>query len=258
LLLPKVWSYVLLLRDRRRLASCGGGLRALASVLIETFLSILIAPIMMAFHVVFVTSTLLGLNVAWSTQERCERGQRFWPALAAHWKQTVAGLAAAVIAWVLAPPLLPWLAPVLVGLILAVPLSMALSSIPLGQALARRRILVTPAETVPPRILRRLRQLLAQPVARELAEPRVLFGRLLGDPAFAALHRCILAATGAEIATNQRQLHRAVRLVRAGALQQIPASDRRAVQSDPLALKTLQLIFWMAPRQTSPRTDSGG
>ena len=137
LLLPKLWGYLLLLREPRRLAACGGSVKALASVLLETFVSVLVAPIMMAFQVTFVVSTFLGFRVTWNAQQRREQGQSFRAAFSAHWKQMVAGLLAAGVTWLVAPGLLVWLAPVLCGLILAIPLSMILSSVGLGQALAR-------------------------------------------------------------------------------------------------------------------------
>jgi membrane glycosyltransferase len=244
LLLPKLWGYLLLLSDRRRLAGCGGALKALGSVLLETLLSILVAPIMMAFHVVFVSSTLLGVRVSWCAQERSERGQRFVPALAAHWKQTVAGLAAAVALWLLVPDNLPWLAPVLAGLLLAIPLSMIVSSVGLGQALAHWGFLITPAETSPPSVLRRLQYFLGEPVATELRDPQTLFGHLLTDPAFAALHRSMLLATGANVPAEPRQLGRTQKLVGAGTLHRVSMPERKAIQSDPAALQTLHLEHW--------------
>ncbi len=96
LLLPKVWSYIVLVRQPARAAEYGGPLRVAAGVLIETLVSILVAPIMMAFHSEFVCSTFLGRHVPWNAQERGEQGQRFSTAFWAHWKQTAVGIVAAL------------------------------------------------------------------------------------------------------------------------------------------------------------------
>src|SRR4029453_9402583 len=96
-------------------------------------------------------------------QQRGERGQQLAAATSAHWKQTTAGVVAGAIAWLLAPGILLWLSPVLLGLFLAIPLSILLSSVSVGQALARRRLLLTPEETSAPTVLQRHRHLLTLP-----------------------------------------------------------------------------------------------
>jgi membrane glycosyltransferase len=153
-------------------------------------------------------------------------------------------LAAAVVVWMMAPAILPWLSPVLCGLILAIPLSVLLSSVSLGQALARQGLLVIPAETEPPPVLQRLRQLLGAPAAQELSDTGALFRRAIADPAFAALHRSILLATGAQRKAEPRQVRRAEKQLRAGALHRLSDEDRKAVLSDPSALASLHLSLW--------------
>jgi len=242
MLLPKFFGYVVLLRDPAQRARCGGALRAFASVLIETFLSILVAPIMMAFHVVFVCSTLLGVHVGWSAQQRSEQGQALLPAITAHWKQMVAGSLAFGVAWFLSPATLPWLAPVFIGLILAIPLSIALSSTTLGQALARAGLLITPPESAPPPELCRLEALLG---AGNALDHRSLFGRLLLDPVFAALHQDILRATESDVPADSRSVRRVLAQVRAGGLRSVSRDDRKAMQSDAAALAELQILHWV-------------
>ena len=133
LLLPKLWSYIVLVTDAKRRIGCGGAFKALISVLLETATSVMVAPILMAFHTVFVVTTLLGHRVQWNAQSRDENGQAFWAAVAVHWKQTAAATVVAVIVWMLAPQMLPWLSPILAGLLLAVPLSILLSSVAVGR-----------------------------------------------------------------------------------------------------------------------------
>jgi membrane glycosyltransferase len=244
LLLPKLWGYLLLVRDPQRLAVCGGAFKALVSVLIETVVSILVAPIMMAFHVVFVLSTFLGYRVVWNAQQRREGGQQVRAALSAHWKQTLAGLGATCVVWLLVPGNLPWLSPVLCGLILAVPLSLMLSSVPLGQALARQGLLITPEETAAPPVLQRHRSLLAEPAANDLLDTGGLLHRVLTDPAFAALHGCVLQATAAHRHADPQQVRRVEKQLRAGTLQRVSSEDRKAVLSDTEALQALRVSAW--------------
>ena len=138
-LAPVAQALGLSLAPSRSAAPAAAAGKAFASILIESIVSILVAPIAMAFMPPFVLSTLLGVRVAWNAQPRCERGQRFQPALSTHWKQTVAGLAAAGRQRMLGAAMLPWLSPVLVGLILAIPLSMLLS-VAAGQAATPRTV----------------------------------------------------------------------------------------------------------------------
>ncbi len=216
LLLPKLWSYLVLLRDPRRLAKCGGASRAAASALIETVVSMLVAPILMAFHSTFVVTTLLGRRVQWTPQQRGENGQNFLAAVAAHWKQTIVGLLSAAAVWIFAAAMLVWLIPVFAGLILAIPLSIMLSSVPLGRGLARRGLLLIPQETHLPNVLRRHRHFLALPPAKESLDSRGMFRQVLTDPALLALHRSILEATETCVTAGPSAIGRAQRQLLAG------------------------------------------
>src|SRR6266478_1140213 len=127
LLLPKLWSVI---ATARHLTGAGRlRTRALASVLMETFVSMLVAPIMMLLHTRFVISTLLGKKVTWEAQEREDRGVTLREAFLAHVSHTLAGLIIAGVAWLWTPDLLPWLLPVLAGLVFSVPLAMLLGSV---------------------------------------------------------------------------------------------------------------------------------
>jgi membrane glycosyltransferase len=212
LLLPKLWSYIALLGDPQRLAECGGARRAAGSILFETIVSILVAPILMAF--------------------------------AAHWKQTALALLAALAIWLLAPAMFVWLIPVFAGLILAIPLSIFLSSVAFGRALARRGLLLIPQETVAPNVLVRHRHFLELAPSKELADTRGMFRRVLTDPAMLALHRCILEATEVGIAAGPRAIALARRQLLAGGPLRVSAENRKAILSDPAALEALHLFIW--------------
>jgi len=257
LLLPKLWGYLLLVRDPVQRAACGGALRAGLSVIIETLVSVFVAPVMMAFHATFVISTFLGRRVHWNAQQRGERGQRLRDSLAVHWKQMAAGLVAGALAWLLTPAMLLWLSPILLGLILSVPLSMLLSSVPIGQALARGGLLLTPEETKAPKVLQRHRRFLSLPPAKELADSANMFRRVLTDPAFVALHRCILTATDAAAPADAQVVVRAKRQLIAGGPERVSLENRKAVLSDPSALSDLHLFAW-TPRSKEQDVPSDG
>ncbi len=247
LLLPKLWSYILLARDRRRAAEFGGAGKIAAGVLLETLVSILVAPIMMAFHSAFVASTFLGRRVQWNAQDRDEQGLRLAAAFWAHWKQTAAGLIVALATWALAPGLILWLAPIYVGLILAVPLSVLLSSTKVGQWLAARRLLLIPEETIATTVLERRKHLLALAPAKDSADPRSMFRRVLADPALLALHCSILEATRTGTTISHRTVLLIQRQLASGGAARVSVENRRAILSDPAALSTLHLFAWSSP-----------
>jgi membrane glycosyltransferase len=244
LLLPKLWGYLALLREPRRLAECGGAARVAGSVLIETAVSMLVAPIMMAFHSTFVVTTLLGRSVQWNAQQRGETGQRLQPAVSAHWKQSVVGVAAALTTGTFAAATLLWMLPIFVGLILAIPLSIVLGSVPLGRSLARRRLLLIPQETLAPTVLTRHRHFLALPSAKDSADLRGMFRRFLTDPALLALHRSILEATETCVTCGPRAIGLAQRQLLSGGPLRVSAENRKVILSDPAALESLHLFVW--------------
>jgi membrane glycosyltransferase len=244
LLLPKLLSYVLLVTNRPRRVACGGAIRAAASVLIETVVSMLVAPIMMLFHSTFVVTTLLGRRVQWNAQQRGENGQQFLAALSAHWRHTLFGLLTALAAWWFAPALFVWMIPVVAGLILSIPLSVALSSVWLGRGLARRGLLLIPEETRAPKVLKRHQHFVELGPGKELADSRGMFRRVLTDPALLSLHRSILEATDSCIPAGQQIVELAQRQLLSGGPMRVSTENRKAILSDPAALEALHLFVW--------------
>jgi membrane glycosyltransferase len=182
-------------------------------------------------------------------QPRDEQGQSLSAAVATHWHQTAAGLLAAAITLVFAPGMMLWLIPVLAGLILSIPLSIWLSSVATGKALARRGLLLTPEETSAPQVLQRHRHLLALPPPKELVDFHGMFRRILADPALLDLHRCILEATDATMVADERQIELAKKQLMAGGPFRVSVENRRAILSDPDALRDLHLFAWTSTRK---------
>src|SRR6185437_13421790 len=70
LIMPKLLACILLVIRSGRLGQFGGGLPVVAGLLVETFLSGLIAPVMMIFQSGAVAEILLGRDAGWQVQRR--------------------------------------------------------------------------------------------------------------------------------------------------------------------------------------------
>ena len=188
LLLPKCLSLLLGLRDPRRRAGFGGGLKLSASVLAETLASTLLAPNLALLQTRFVAGTLLGRNVRWDSADRGEPGTSFAEAWRRHWPATALGLGWALLLWWTAPRLLLWFSPVLAGLLLAVPFSAWSSRTRVGQWARQHGLFLIPEEIAPPRLLQHLQQELEQGPTRPWAVPGDGLARVLQDPEACAIH----------------------------------------------------------------------
>jgi membrane glycosyltransferase len=241
LLLPKVWGVI---ATSRQSQSSTSRLRVLASVLIESIASMLIAPILMLLHTRFVASALLGTKVKWVAQCRQDSGVSLRTACAVHYPHTLCGLAIGLIAWVWAPGLLLWLSPVLAGLVLAIPLAMSLGSVSIGTSLGRRGLLTIPEEVVPPPILKYQHDALvdAVPQTKTVSDRSDLFAAVIRDPTFYALHVGILRATEGHLPISPEQLQQVEHLLLDGAASKASAPLRRAVLGDGVALEKLHIL----------------
>ena len=189
LLAPKLLAYVLLLLDARLRRTCGGALRAFASLLIETVLGGLIAPVAMLIQSSAVAGILLGRDSGWNAQRRDADRMPLRQVWASYWRYTVFGLALAGCAYPVSPALFLWMMPVLAGLGLAVPLVALTASGGCGRALRRAGLLQITEEAEPPAVLVRAAALRH---ALDAAPPEPAVARLMRDPALLACHRDML------------------------------------------------------------------
>ena len=159
LLLPKVLGYLAMLMDSTERRGCGGGIRALLSMLLETILAALMAPVVMYVQSRGVAEVLAGKDSGWDAQQRDDGGIS-WPALIkGYGGLSVFGLFMGVLAYAVSPALAAWMAPVVVGMVLAVPVVALTSDRRAGELLHRLRLMEIPEETSPPTILLRAAQL---------------------------------------------------------------------------------------------------
>lgn len=153
LFVPKILGSLYLLPRAREF---GGAGKALVSSVLETLLSILLAPVLLYFYTRFVILTFLGIKVGWKTQNREDSWISFPDAVQTYWGPTFVGLVVTGVTLIWVPTLAIWLSPVLVGLVLSIPVAMWTSSEAAGLALQRAGLLLIPEETVVPSILENL------------------------------------------------------------------------------------------------------
>jgi membrane glycosyltransferase len=159
LLTPKVLGYVAMLLDRVDRRGCGGGIRAFVSMLLETVLAALMAPVVMYVQSRGVAEVLAGKDSGWDAQQRDDGGIS-WPALIrGYGGLSVFGLFMGALAYAVSPSLAAWMAPVVIGMVLAIPVVALTSSRSAGTLMHRLRLMEIPEETAPPKVLVRAAQL---------------------------------------------------------------------------------------------------
>ncbi len=240
LLLPKVYGLIAVAIHPRPIAEYGGWFRLIGSVLFETLLSILLAPLTAYYHARFVLAILMGRKVEWDSQQREDCGVPLKAAFREHWKQTAFGLIllGGLIAFL--PSLIAWFAPIYVGLIGAIPLVMFLGSPRIGRAILRQGLLTTPDETNPAPVLQRSRELHQTfRIGPMATEGECLFERLLRDSTFRQLHVKVLEQTRSSVPVSEGQRLKLQETLQTAGANAVSKEDRYAVLSDAETLKQL-------------------
>jgi membrane glycosyltransferase len=188
LLAPKLLGAIVIMFHGRERRGCGGVVRLLVSVIIETILTGLIAPIVMLTQSVDVCQILLGQDSGWNTQRRDDGSIPTRDIIRRYWRHTVLGLALGAGAWAVSPYLALWMLPVVLGLALAIPLIMLTGQRRAGLALRWLGLLRIPEEVQRPSVLARATELAAaaETVSRDPIR------HLLDDTALLTAHRAML------------------------------------------------------------------
>ncbi|MCP3144675.1 glucans biosynthesis glucosyltransferase MdoH [Pyxidicoccus xibeiensis] len=228
LLAPKLLGLVLALARGQDAARMGGRVRLVLSVLVESVLATLLAPVMMLFQSHFVFGTLLGYRVSWTSQQREDADLPWAEAARRHAVHTGVGVALAVAAFLLSPGLLAWMAPVVAGLLLSIPLSVFTARASLGLWAERLGLFLIPEETEPPEVLER-----AQGVEEEHAVAPVTdaVDHVLTDARAHALHLALLEAQPG-LAAVPAALASARKKLLGGAPEPLSAPEKAAVLLD--------------------------
>ncbi len=166
LLLPKVLGYLAMLLDPVDRRGCGGAIRAFVSMLVETVLAALMAPVVMYVQSRGVAEVLSGRDSGWDAQQRDDGGISWMALIRGYGGLGVFGAFMGVLAWAVSPSLAAWMAPVVIGMVLAVPVVALTSSRGPGAFLHRLGLLDIPEENIPPPVLVRAAQLRREAAAQ--------------------------------------------------------------------------------------------
>lgn len=240
LFLPKVFA----LADafcHRLAGGFGGPGRLTASVLIEIAVSVLLAPLRMLAHSRFVVAALLNVSLKWAGQNRTE--ETSWSeAFRHHLPGMVIGVGWSSFAWSLDRLFFLWSLPVALPLVMAVPTSVLLSRIAIGQRLKVRRLLTIPEEEVPLKILEDARKARAGSPSETGLSP---LQRAVLSPDLNHLHWSL--ARDHRAAVRDDNLRMAVTRCIQGGPEALSAAELTQVLQDRRSLRELHRKAWIAP-----------
>lgn len=143
---PKILGWLAAMINLRRCFAFGGPVALTVSVLTETLLSALYAPLMMIAQSHIVWQVLSGGDSGWKPQRRGDGGVPFRSALSAHYWHMIVGVGLGSVSWAINPHLFLWTLPVTGGLALAPVTSWISGSTVAGGVLRALWILRTPEE----------------------------------------------------------------------------------------------------------------
>ncbi|HVY18039.1 MAG TPA: glucans biosynthesis glucosyltransferase MdoH [Rhodopila sp.] len=244
LLVPKVLGILAALFQSRVRRGSGGVLGLLVSLVFESVIAGLLAPVVMLTQSIDVAAILLGRDSGWNAQRRDDGGIPFREIVRTYRRHTLLGVVLGVGAWAVSTSLALWMLPVILGLVLAVPLAAWTGRRDAGQALRRLGLLRIPEESRPPDVLKRT--LALQAAAAETGDDVAM---LLRDPDLMAAHRTMLPPPrrpGVD-PLNVPLLTGSARLAEARDFASVwptlDVAERMAVLSDGAALERLQAIL---------------
>jgi membrane glycosyltransferase len=255
LLVPKLLGCIVVLLHRRDRRGFGGMVRLLASVLLETLVAGLMAPVVMLTQSIDVAAILVGRDSGWHAQRRGDGGIPASETRRLYRRHTVLGLLLGIAAWLVSVSLALWMLPVVLGLALAIPMALMTGLRWSGAGLLR-----TPEDFDPPPVVAR-----AAVLQREwelAALPDVV--RMLRDPQLLEAHKAMLPPQrrrrldpmDALVALGRAKLEEADTME--DALAALTPAELAAVLGDAGALKQLvDLPTVIARSEAVPGLDQG-
>ncbi|WP_106477244.1 glucans biosynthesis glucosyltransferase MdoH [Phytohalomonas tamaricis] len=239
LFLPKILSVVLLWYKGAKFY--GGGFKLLCSMVLESIISMLLAPVRMLFHTRFVAAAFLGIQVKWKSPSR-EGSETPWSdAVKRHGFQTLLGIVWVIGVSLLDPRFLWWLSPIVGALIVSIPVSVLTSKVGLGQGAFRQRLFRIPEETWPPRELRRTKKYLAVNKARP---PAPSFVQTVVDPVDNAFACAMGTARHGKSEAIESRRQSIVRQALVGGPAKLDNKTRLLLLDDPIMLSRLHYQVW--------------
>ncbi len=253
LFLPKLLSVVLICAKGAR--EYGGAIRLFISMLLEMLFSVLLAPVRMLFHTVFVVSAFLGWAVQWNSPQRDDDATPWSESLVRHGPQMLLGLVwAGGMAW-LDLRFLWWLSPIVFSLILSPFVSVFSSRANIGLACKRASLFLIPEEYAPPKELVDTEKYL------QLNQRRILsdgFKQAVINPAYNALAVGMATARHGVNQAIERTREENVQLALLLGPQKLNGDQRLAVINDPVTLSRLHFRLWSQPEAWPAWQLSGG
>ena len=221
----------------------GGKWALTRSILMETFLSMLTAPVRMMYYSKFVVQILRGKRAVWGTQQRTGGGLAWDDSIREFGWITSIGLVWGLTLSFINPMAFLWMSPVLAGLIFAVPLGTLTSM----QTRLENPLFRTPDESVPDYILQRFEQNYAELQQHPCISTRDLFIRVVVDPlAFRQHMTYIPQRTNVPASTRQQRAEWLERLLAQGP-GAITNSERLVIMEDAEMLTQLHSQVWQLP-----------
>jgi membrane glycosyltransferase len=156
----------------------GGSFALARSVLTETVLSMLTAPVRMMYYSKFVVQILRGKRANWGTQQRTGGGLSWQDSAREYGWITAIGVAWSTVLLAINPMAFLWMSPVLAGLVLSIPLAVVTSM----QTSLSSSLFRTPDESAPDAILQSFEQNYLELQQHPSLSTRDLFIRVVVDP----------------------------------------------------------------------------
>jgi membrane glycosyltransferase len=244
LFIPKILG---LLMELPAACRYGGKIRLAASACIEIVFSALMAPILMAYHSLFVFQCLSGRGEKWNSQNRRDRDLTWTESFRAHAWLSLTGLVAALLLWHFVPNDFLWFFPVCLSWILAIPFAKWTSSLRAGNWTRARGIFCIPEEITPPPEFQDV-----LPGQKPPQPPNGNFASLILHPFLMELHVTVLRQSG----QKEHALSRQVEKLRLQALTRGPAHLSTAQQYQLLwdlsAVLQMHRALWKTPFAALP------
>lgn len=244
LFLPKLLSVLLIWIKGAE--AYGGRTRVLLSMLLEASCSVLLAPVRMLFHSLFVTAAFLGWSVQWNSPQRVDDSTPWSEAFRRHGSQVLIGLSwTALVAW-LNPDFLWWLAPIVVSLVLSPVVSVLTSRTAPGLAARRSKLFLIPEEHKVPVELSNTAEYEQLNSSRALRQG---FLRAVVDPLYNALVCAMARARHAKVVPAAEALReeRIEEILSAGPEGKVEAT-RWSLLNDPDGMARLHARIWHEPQ----------
>ncbi len=234
---PKILAMLwVLLRGESR--SFGGAAGLSASLFLESLVSVLLAPVRMVFHSLFVIQTLRGRGVHWGAQVRGDE-ETSWKSA---WQTFgFCTLASAVFVIFLKPYLgfwhYAWLLPIFGGLAASVPLAVLTSRPAWGRRARSWGLFVIPEEVHQPQELRELAREHVDFLPQLAGDP---FIHAVVDPHFNAVHAGLQRNRSGLWRISAGLCHKALTL----GPQELSRRERNILLSDRQSMLALHRAVW--------------